>query len=203
MLHEFFHVVQYRELVKHGLFGQSNAAAASYEGTAEWFTDQPIPLPPSMERRFLPGFTSPEEPRTADDLNTYVRTRHARWFTRMQVGVLQKPEGSDLYRNVIFFHHLAEKTGGDDPAVQFRKITAFLRDAARYVKLPNPHSPVQANEEFVRSVASILPGTGSHTEKFRDFFSSFIAANVVQGGGGRLGYRDKGFPKYCCGPYMR
>jgi hypothetical protein len=201
VLHEFFHIVQYREAVKYPIFEHGNAPAASYEGTAEWFTDQPIPLPPTMLRRFLPRFTEPEAPRTADDLNSYAGGRHPQWFTRMQVGVLQKPKPADLYRNVIFFHHLAEKTGGDDPAAQFRKITAFLKDAARYIKLNVRYTDTQANEEFVKSVASILPGAGSHTQKFRDFFASFIAANVVQGGGGRLGYRDEGFPKYCCGEY--
>ncbi len=198
VLHEFFHVVQYREAVKGALFDHGNAPNASYEGTAEWFTDQPIPLPPTLPHRLFPEHTKKEKPRTADDLNSYAEHRHPQWFERMEVGLLQKPVPDDLYRNVIFFHHLAEKTGGDDPAAQFRKIAGFLKNAAHYIKVPNRYTNKQANEEFVKSVASILPGTGSHTQKFRDFFASFIAANVVQGGGGRLGYRDQGFPKYCC-----
>jgi hypothetical protein len=201
VLHEFFHVVQYRELVKHAIFDPSDAPMASFEGTAEWFTDQPVPLPPTMRRRFLPGYTQPERPRTADDLNFYIWSRHDRWFTRMQVGMLQRPESDDLYRNVIFFLHLAEKTGGDDPAAHFRKITTFLKNAAHFIKLPNRYTDKQLNEEFVKAVASILPGTGNHAQKFRDLFESFIAANVVQGGGGALGYRDKGFPAYCCSEY--
>jgi len=177
-IHEYFHVVQnviwsinaypgYSSLTGR----ESNAHGAAVEGTAEFFTDQPIPINPIGVNL---------NASTTDQVNYYYDVQANHFINHYKSFFASDRD----YESVFFWKALAEKAGGASPANQMAKIKEFWDGYS--------DRNVRGRSQFIEEVGEVAGGTGRRHDRFRQMFMQFVGASVVQTGLPH-GFRDDAF----------
>jgi len=178
-IHEYFHLVQYVlwsinvHPARMGLTGRnSKAHQVAIEGTAEFFTDQPIPINPI-------GVNLGAS--TTDQLNNYYSDR-SNFFIHTHMTLFDSSDDR-TYESVFFWKCLAERSAGASHPTQMAKIKAFWDGYS--------DRNVRGQSQFLEEVGSIAGGAGRRLDRFRRFFMEFVSASLVQTGPD--GFRDDAF----------
>lgn len=174
-IHEYFHVVQNLLWEINALTVsafEANAHSVAIEGTAEFFTDQPIPINPI-------GVNLGAS--TADQLNSYFHDR-SNFFINTDKTLFASSDDR-VYESVFFWKCLAERTAAGNPSGQMATIKAFWDEYAS--------RNVRGRSQFIEEVGSVAGGSGRRHERFRRFFMEVVSAAIVQVG--PQGFRDDAF----------
>jgi Mg-chelatase subunit ChlD len=167
-VHEYFHLVT-EHIWGTGTSSQVNNIAV--EGTAEWATDEPVPITPLVGPDYS-GNKDILKARTTNEINAYFKSRQD-WFKYLSTSLFSH----DQYDTVFLWKYLSQSFGG---SMAIRSFWDKFSQGSR------------GQNQFIQSIGAVTGGQGDLYSQYRKFYMDFVAANIVQVGA-PLGFSDDAF----------